>query len=374
MRRWLPILIVMFGFVAVGSPRADAELHPTVPLKKAAAVEIVTNLKAALLKYYVNEEKAQTMAADLERRLAAGEYDLPDTRALAKKLTDDTRAIAGDKHLNVFTTPPGAEFPEFDPSEPTEPTPDELRKAAKAYEPVNYGISRTDRLAGNIGLLELQNFWNGPGLKERLEASFKLLAATDALIVDVRQNGGGDPQAVALLVSYFLKGKTHVNSFVHRGAARIEDFYSDPSVAPKYLGKPVIVLTSKYTFSGAEEFAYDMQALKLATIIGEVTGGGANPGTFMPLADGMAVQMPYAEARNPITRTNWEGVGVHPDIELSSDSAFYQAHLKLLKEVLTGQEARKKGVDPNYGAHASADENRLAQDAIEKKLAALATK
>lgn len=311
------------------------------------------------------------MAADLDRRLAAGEYKVADTRALASKLTADLKLIAKDGHLNIFTTPRETVFPEVDPRKPTpEPTAHEAEETRQVMESANYGIARVQRLDGNIGLLELTNFWAGPGLNERLSGIFEFLGGTDALIIDLRGNGGGDPLSVAALVSHLVEGKVHVNSFVSRGST-LETFYTTPDLGPKYLSKPVIVLTSAHTFSGAEEFAYDLQALKRATIMGEVTGGGANPANFLTLVAGIAAQIPYAEAYNPITKTNWEGVGVKPEIVLDKDIAYYEAYLTLLKTSLPAQEKRATAASANYGTFPVEDENRMAQEAVAKKLKAL---
>jgi hypothetical protein len=152
------------------------------------------------------------------------------------------------------------------------------------------------------------------------------LQKTRALIVDVRRNRGGSPDSVSYLVSYFLSSAkpVHINTFINRNPGtetfRSTDFLSKTTPF-SYVGKPVYVLTSGRTFSGGEEFAYDMQVMKLAELVGETTGGGANPGGTVPLAAGLTMFVPGGRARNPITGTNWEGVGVMPDVAVSSENA-----------------------------------------------------
>ena len=152
------------------------------------------------------------------------------------------------------------------------------------------------------------------------------LQKTRALIVDVRRNGGGSPESVSYLVSYFLRSSmpVHINTFINRNPGtetfRSTDFFSEPTPF-SYAGKPVYVLTSVRTFSGGEEFAYDMQVMHLAELVGDTTGGGANPGGTAPLAAGLSMFIPGGRARNPITGTNWEGVGVIPDVAVSSENA-----------------------------------------------------
>ena len=152
------------------------------------------------------------------------------------------------------------------------------------------------------------------------------LQKTRALIVDVRRNGGGSPESVSYLVSYFLRSAepVHINTFINRNPGtetfRSQDFFSETTPF-SYAGKPVYVLTSVRTFSGGEEFAYDMQVMDLAELVGETTGGGANPGGTVRLAAGLTMFIPGGRARNPITGTNWEGVGVIPDVAVSSENA-----------------------------------------------------
>lgn len=371
MRHWL-FTVATAAMVTMSSNLwAQSDHHPSEPLGKTTAADTVAALKSALTKYYVFEDKAKEMAGDLDRRLAAGEYNVADTRALASKLNADLKLIAHDGHLNIFTTPRETVFPEVDPRKPTpKPTAQEEKETRSVMESANYGIARVQRLDGNIGLLELTNFWAGPGLNERLAGVFNFLSGTDALIIDLRANGGGDPISVAAIISHLVEGKVHVNSFRARGAT-LETFYTTPDLAPKYLNKPVIVLTSAHSFSGAEEFAYDLQAMKRATIMGEVTGGGANPANYVTLVPGIAAQIPYAEAHNPITKANWEGKGVTPEVVLDKDIAYYEAYLTLLKGALPAQEKRATDASANYGIFPVQDENRMAQEAVAKKLQAL---
>jgi C-terminal processing protease CtpA/Prc len=159
-----------------------------------------------------------------------------------------------------------------------------------------------------------------------------------ALIIDLRSNGGGDPFTVALVASYLFGDKpVHINSLYFRPANRTDDFYTDPNVSGKKFGasKPVFVLTSSRTFSGAEEFAYDVQTQKRATIVGETTGGGANPGGAVRLPYDLTVFVPTGRAINPITKTNWEGVGVKPDVPAAADDALDVA-LRMARQAVSG--------------------------------------
>jgi hypothetical protein len=256
---------------------------------------------------YVFPDVGDRAARAIESALGAGDYNsLDQPRAFAERLTDDLRAVAKDKHLRV-----------------TAPGPAPAGQPAAAPPRTDGGITRADILDGNVGYIEVAGF---PGPTDPMDRAMAPLEKTRALIVDVRRNGGGSPEAVSYLVSYFLRSAqpVHINTFINRNPGtetfRSTDFFSKTTPF-SYAGKPVYVLTSVRTFSGGEEFAYDMQVMKLAQLVGETTGGGANPGGTGPLAAGLTMFIPGGRARNPITGTNWEGVGVVPDVAVSSENA-----------------------------------------------------
>jgi retinol-binding protein 3 len=186
-------------------------------------------------------------------------------------------------------------------------------------------FGRTERMAGDVAYVEILSFGAPP--EEVREATTRIMSAAadaKALIIDLRTNGGGSPFTVALVSSYlFGADPVHLNSLYFRPANRTDDFFTDPLVAGRKFGpdKPIYVLTSSRTFSGAEEFAYNLQTLKRATIVGETTGGGANPGRGIPLPYDLTLFVPTGRAINPITKTNWEGVGVRPEVAVPAAEA-----------------------------------------------------
>src|SRR5262249_7828932 len=156
---------------------------------------------------------------------------------------------------------------------------------------MNSAFVKVERLPGNIGLLELHGFSDRKGAADTAAAAMNFLAGTDALIIDLRQNGGGSPQMVQLMCSYLLPDAkpTLLNTMTYRKGDRTEEFWTVKDVAGKrYLDRDVYVLTSRRTFSGAEEFTYNLKNLKRATIVGETTGGGAHPGGMVPLGENFA--------------------------------------------------------------------------------------
>lgn len=276
-----------------------------------SAVEAAAQL---LRERYVFPDVGDRAAQAIEAALGAGSYDrLEQPASFAERLTEDLQGVAKDKHLRVSALGAG---PPVGPD----------GQAPRAPPRADGGVARADMLGGHVGYIEVVGFPPSIVAKEPVDRAMSALKDARALIVDIRRNGGGAPDSVTHLVSYFVKGDApvHVNTFINRNPGtetfRSQEFWSD-RVAFSFTDKPVYVLTSRFTFSGGEEFAYDMQVLGLAEIVGETTGGGANPGGMMPLAAGLAMFVPGGRAENPITKTNWEGVGVKPDINVPSDDA-----------------------------------------------------
>lgn len=165
-----------------------------------------------------------------------------------------------------------------------------------------------------------------------MSAALKILENVDALIIDLRRNGGGNPDLIRYYCSYFFPPKTHLNSLFWRKGARTEEFWTLETIEGKRRPDlPIFILTSNRTFSGGEECAYNFKTQKRATLIGETTGGGANPGGMYPVDDKLAIFIPTGRAINPITKTNWEGVGVGPDVATEAEDALTTA-LPLARE------------------------------------------
>ncbi len=266
---------------------------PDLTIDAAAKTVVIDNLVKELNDGYVFPDVAKKIDADLRARQKNKEYDsLTSSRDFAKKLTEDVQAISHDKHMRVGFSFDG--IPErVKRSEPTE-----AEKAEDAWfmKRINYAFNKVERLEGNIGYIELTNFFEPEAGAETVAAAFNFIANTDALIIDLRRNGGGDPAMVQLICSYLFGDKpVHLNDLYWREGNRTEEFWTKPTVAGrKFLDKDVYVLTSARTFSGAEEFSYNLKNLKRATIIGETTGGGANPGGRVRLNEHFAVFVPAA--------------------------------------------------------------------------------
>ena len=294
------------------------------PLTAEQRAILIDSIASALNARYVFPDVAARMDVDLHARAKRGEFDaLTGATSFAQLVTTDLQAISHDRHLRVRVGAPGRPIGPASPDGPS-------------------GVfGRTERLPGDVAYVDIVSF-GFPAESVRDDASRVMSEVADAkaLIIDLRSNGGGDPFTVALVASYLFGDKpVHINSLYFRPANRTDDFYTDPNVDGKKFGpdKPVFVLTSARTFSGAEEFAYDLQTQKRATIVGETTGGGANPGGPVRLPYDLTVFVPTGRAINPITKTNWEEVGVKPDVQAAADDALDVA-LRLAREAVGGKQ------------------------------------
>lgn len=310
--------------------------QPDSTLTAEQRAEVLDGVLKKLNDHYIFPDKAREMETAIRTRQEKKEYDgVTNARKFAETLTTHLQEVSHDKHLRVLFS--------HDPlPKPREPSAEERHKMRTQMGKRNFGFEKVERLEGNIGYLDLRGFMKAEAAGETAAAAMTFLANTDALIIDVRNNGGGDPGMVALLCSYLFDGQErHLNSLAWRKSSgeEVQQWWTLPYVpGKKYIGKDVYVLTSKRTFSAAEEFTYNLQTQKRASVVGETTGGGAHPGGTQPINDHFAVWVPSGRAVNPITKTNWEGTGVKPDIEVPADQALKTAHLAALKKVLESKD------------------------------------
>lgn len=299
---------------------------------------VIKTLISKMNKFYILPDKATEFDANSHRKLESGHYDSytdPDT--FAGELTASLQSIVGDRHLGVGYSPDMYDRVATYEANPDNHQPDEESKkrwiARSRYD--NNGFKRVERLAGNIGYIRLDGFHDASYAGEKAVSAMNFVSYCDALIFDLRQNGGGSPSMIQLISSYLFENRTHLNNFYDRHDDKTEQFWTQEHVQGKKLSDiPVYVLTSSRTFSAAEEFTYNLKNLKRATVIGETTGGGGHPVTMMTLADGFVARICRARAVNSITKTNWEGVGVEPHITVPQSDALAKAHIHAIETLL----------------------------------------
>ncbi|MEV7181673.1 S41 family peptidase [Kitasatospora sp. NPDC093679] len=290
--------------------------------------EILETALARITAGYVFPEQTAGIDAVIRRRLAESAYDGLDERELCERVTADLQQACPDKHLRLLWS----EEPQSMEEEPEEVSRGRFEAFSRAN---NHGVRRVEQLDGNIGYLDLSMIAPAELGGPLFGAAMHLLAATDALVVDLRRCLGGSPEGVQLWCSYFFPSdETHLNDIYDRATDSIRQYWTVGHLAgPRYLDRPVAVLTSAVTFSGGEELAYNLKVLERATLIGETTRGGAHPTSRIPVSPHVAVTVPTARSINPVTGTNWEGVGVLPDLALPADRAL-EAALEHLREQL----------------------------------------
>ena len=298
---------------------------------------VINSLIRDLNGNYVFPELAKKVDLALRQKHKRGDYDtITSARMLSDTLTQDLQALTKDKHLRVMYS--ARPLPEAVAD--AKPSPEAAAATLAWLKARNFGVDRIERLPFNVGYLELGGFAPAKDAAETLAAAMTVLAHTDALIIDLRKNGGGDPATVTLLASYLLDERTHMTDIYYRKGNRTEQMWSSDVVPGLRYGqkKDVYVLTSKHTFSAAEDFSFALQGLKRITVVGETTGGGAHPGDNMRLTSHFSAFVPNGRSLGPVTKANWEGVGVTPDVKVSAEDAMKTAQIAILKKMAAAEQ------------------------------------
>ena len=313
----------------------------TVQLTDDQTHAVVQSLADVMRDRFAFRERGAMVAREIEAMERRGEFRDADTAAELLALIDDkVKPIVDDRHFRVRYLGPEvlAGFSEGPPSA------DDLAAFHEEMRLRGAEIPDVRWLDGNVGYLRINMFLDGPPFAEKLAAAMGMLEETGALIIDVRGSPGGEPAGVAAVIGHLTAERT--------ATVRLEDpsdsagtrtFYAEPRT-PAFVGKPVFVLVDSQTGSGAEEFAYDLQAMGRATLVGQTTYGAATPGGFRPLAEGFAAFIPMQVVSNAVTGANWEGVGVRPDVEVPADQALDRAHRLALAAILENAQGVRRAI------------------------------
>ncbi|HEY0036368.1 MAG TPA: S41 family peptidase [Longimicrobium sp.] len=280
---------------------------------------------------YVFPQAGERARARLRARLAQGAYDrFVHGDSLAAALTADLQAATGDRHAGVFFNPVARPATEWE-----RPTAEALEQVRRGQAFSNFAFKKVERLDGNVGYVRVDLFLPPAVAGETLASAMTFLANTDALIIDLRNNRGGEPAAVALMASYLVGPEpVQLSGLVTRNGKEVQSWTSPFVPGARFAGRDVFVLTSGRTASAAEALAYDLQALGRARVVGEKTAGAANPGGTVRIDERFVVFVPTERALSPITRSNWEGLGVTPDIPVPAEAAQQTAYVAALRAAL----------------------------------------
>ena len=308
----------------------------TILLNAKSRTEIVNNISKLLLDNYIFPDTALKMSDCIKHRLKAGAYNkITDPVAFSDALTIDLYSVYRDGHMLVQYDP------QFSVPSPT----DTSKKQTAEEDPFkkiktdNFGLKKLEILNGNIGYINLDHFWADDTYgKETVKAALQFVSYTNALIIDLRDCGGGSQETVNLISGYFMEKATHLIDIYDRPANTTTAYWTKPDSTFNRLTKiPLYILTNNKTFSAAEAFCYGLQSVNRAIIIGEATGGGAH-GTFSQDAGyGLYLSVPYSNALSPITKSNWEKTGVQPTIKVAPDKALETAEMKVFETLVSNR-------------------------------------
>lgn len=334
MFRWA---LIFAGFVCAGVGPAQAQV-----ISRDEARSAVEGVRTIIAERYVFEDKRALIAARIDEATRSGRYDVVDARELSNRVTDDLQQVSNDKHLGLswnpqrhreLSAPPAMANPAADAQSLRE----EVRLA-------NHGLTEMRILPGNVRYLRITDFhWESDVTGEVYDAAIRFLRDSDAVIIDLRDNGGGSDSAVRYLISHFMPGDEQL-------LLSSTDFDGRPyqSRALSYLPNgrikaPLYVLTNALSVSAAEEFIYHVKHFKLGQIVGSRTRGAANNNGFFPVGQSFIASISLFSPKHGVTGTNWEGTGIEPDIDVEPERALETAHVAALEHLAkTGSEAGRR--------------------------------
>ncbi len=327
-------IVSLLMFPVFGWSQTVSEPESTSPPLDHSAV--IAELQQLLLEHYVFPELAKEISKYLAKQLASGRYSpASDLQSFADALTEDLRSTSGDKHLMVWPTPPRS---------PSDETNLGTAMSEARGKKSNYGFRRVEILPGNIGLIKLSSFSLDQLYEDAiptLDAAMAMVANARTLIFDVRGNPGGSPRIARRLASYLFPAEpVHLNDFYFRSSDTVLSYWTEQDLPGTLLPDlPVYILVDKDTFSAAEGFAYNLKHLGRALVVGQTTGGGSHGGSTRPLGPHLQAYIPYSRSIHPVTKTDFEEVGVIPQLETEPDQALCEAlhhHKGVTDQMLDG--------------------------------------
>lgn len=351
---------------AAPSATRPATPAPNAPLDARAAGEVLDSVVAYMERTYVSRDTAQLIGRHLRERARAGAYAAAESPArFAELVTSDMRAVNDDLHLSLRFAPegaasmgrPGPRGVEGGPGSapggeapPPPPTAEEIRRNPflRAARRQNYGLTRLEILPGNVGYLEISGFMGAPGVDQVVAHALRFLEGTDAIVIDLRRNGGGSGIMSHLVLSHFLDANpVPTIRVVNPAADRTTEMKSFATVpGPRRTDVPLYLLTSRRTASAAEEFSSVLKNLGRATVVGDRTAGAGHMVAAFNAGHGFVASISYTRVTDARTGAEWERVGVQPDVRVDPELALQAAHAAALRTIAAaaGDSAARRSI------------------------------
>lgn len=321
-------------------------------LSKSEKHQVIQHVKEFIDSQYILVQKIKFINSSLDSLKSSSKYqNIKDHKTFAEELSKDLVSISKDKHFKIQYNPALAKSrlesirEEAVEHEETEEQEDRFNINYWYAQKTNFGFKKVEILEGNVGYVKLTFFDVLPWVQSTIDGTMAFLTHTDALIIDIRGNGGGYVSS-SYLGSYFFDEHPVIwNIAYNRPSAQRDTTYTYREVGgQRYLNKPVFILVDENSFSGAEEFAYSMIHLGKATIVGQTTAGASHSIDFLALDENFLIQLPTSSSINPVTQTDWEGVGVIPHIKTHKENALQMAYKKILEILIADTSDKELGV------------------------------
>jgi hypothetical protein len=321
-------------FLACVSLQVIAQDKEANPISHEEKKQVVDSIALFMAEKYVFPDKGKEMGDLVSKNFKNGDYDnVSDPIEFASRLSEDLLTINNDRHIGVRYMPEQIAMIKKADEDENNKELEEYEKKQREF--VNFNFQEIKILPGNVGYLKFNGFMDASVAGPTAISAMNFLAHTNALIIDLRDNGGGSPSLIQLITTYFFEESEHLNSFYIRDGDQMNQFWTLTYVpGEKLLETDIYILTSRYTFSGAEEFTYNLKNMKRAIVVGETTGGGAHPVTSYIINDNFMVRVPFGKAVNPITKDNWEGTGIDPHVATTRDKAKDVAYVLALDSLI----------------------------------------
>ncbi|MCE3229050.1 MAG: hypothetical protein K0S32_3601 [Bacteroidetes bacterium] len=329
-------LFILLCFIFTKAQKQTAQ-EPAQKLNEKGVKLLIDSLSNALNRWYIYPDKATLMANTVKTNYKNGAYKSAKTNhELSLMIYLDVIKVHKDGHLRIRYNPEIAKDLETVCTD--EQGKEDAKENLKVARENNFSFVKAEMLPGKIGYLRWDAFENAGFLDESksvFNGAFQVVKNSRALIIDMRYNGGGDPEMVQFTQSYFFNQKLRMNDIIDRKNDTVIKAWIDPAKTGLTISTSVYILTGRGTFSGAEDFTYGLQQAKRAIVVGDTTGGGAHPTDMVSLGQGFILHVPCLRSCNAVSKTNWEGKGVWPDVMVKSEKALAKTQLIILSDLIS---------------------------------------